>query len=90
MAMPLFYSLAGALVSMSFNYHKHTFRWGLWYVSASTAGGFTLTPLVLEFLGSEPRKGWYFLGSFVAIPVLRTLNSFDWKRLAKVWTSSEP
>lgn len=89
MAAPLVYSIAGALVSVSFNYHKHRLRWLVWYVSASTASGFMLTPLVLEFLGADPRLGWYFLGSFVAVPFLRTLNAFDWKRLVSVWTSSE-
>lgn len=89
MAAPLVYSIAGALVAVSFNYHKHNLRWAVWYVCASVSGGFMLTPLILGYLGVEDRLGWYFLGSFVAVPFLRVINSFDWKRLISVWTSSE-
>lgn len=89
MVAPLAYSIAGALVSVSFNYHKHSLRWGLWYVSASVAGGFMLTPMVVDFFGADPRNGWFFMGSFVAVPALRALNGFNWKRLVTTWTSSE-
>lgn len=78
---PFFYSLSGALVAVSFNYHKHSLPWVVWYVAASTAGGFMLTPLVLEYLAMDARHGFFFLGSFVAIPILRNINQFDWRRL---------
>lgn len=87
MAAPLVYSIAGALVSVSFNYHKHTLPWLIWYVCASVAGGFMLTPLVLEALDVDARNGWFFMGAFVAVPFLRTLNGFNWRRLFTAWTS---